>query len=151
MSNQTPGGNADMKNWQKEALFVLDKQAEDDRILCREDDKDHSLRAEHDQFVKQWGFSYNDIWDLDDAIAMFILPRLAYFRENSCTVPMVTPPGGGEPEGMDDLEWCRILDMICDGLHLYLEKGFQFFTEEEEKLWKEAKQALFDYFEVLWN
>lgn len=76
-----------MERWQEEAKFVLKALEEDDRVLFRDDDSEHTQHKEHDAFVREWGFSYNDIWDLDKAMAMFLLPRMAYFRANCMGIP----------------------------------------------------------------
>ena len=141
-----------MDNWKKEAEFVLARSAENDEQLFTGDDGEAIPRDEHDEFVNKWGFSYNDIWDLDKAIVMFILPRIAYFREHCTTYPAkVTKDGSpvlNEEEAVE--KWHQILDAICEGLHCYLETDFKKSEEKQEK-WKTAKSYLFDYFEALWN
>lgn len=150
-----------MERWQEKAKFVLKALEEDDRVLFRDDDSEHTQHKEHDAFVREWGFSYNDIWNLDKAMAMFLLPRMAYFRANCMGIPSKLSGGGStavriipEDEDEDDeamREWYRILDTICDGCHLYLEKEPNDFTEEEAALWQQTKQYLFDYWEAFWN
>ena len=48
-------------------------------------------------------------------------------------------------------EWNHILETMCDGLHLYIEKDHTEFTDEENELWQTTKQYFFDYFERLWD
>lgn len=55
-------------------------------ILFSEDDSEHTKRKERDEFVAKLRFSYDDMWDLDKAIPMFIVPRIAYFRTNNIDV-----------------------------------------------------------------
>ena len=144
-----------MENWKKEAEYVSARLAEDDKILFTGDDGEPLPRNKHDEFVKRWGFSYNDIWDLDKAIVMFILPRMAYYREHCTGYPTciaeVAEDGFtvlSEKEAAEN--WNHILDAICEGLHCYLEKDFGESEEKREK-WNLAKKYLFDYFEAFWN
>lgn len=144
-----------MERWKKEAEFVLEAMKKDEEILFSEDDGEHTKRKERDEFVAKWGFSYDDMWDLDKAIAMFIVPRIAYFRTNNIGVPGIfieTAEDGHTPLNEEESiqKWNAILETICDGFHLYLEKDHMGFTEEEKKLWFNAKKYLFDYFEYLW-
>lgn len=78
-----------MERWEKEAKFVLELLKKDDELMFGEDDAEHTERQKHDEFVKEWGFSYNDMLDLDNSIAMFILPRIAYFLKNNIGIPSV--------------------------------------------------------------
>lgn len=145
-----------MDSWENEAKFVLKERRKDNKVLFRDDDENHTLRKENNKFVRKWGFSYNDMWDLDAEIARFILPRLAYFRAHNDSFPGIfVKETDDEEENRKQSEaaeqkWDRILETICDGLHLYLEKGFQWFNKEEEERWATAKQYLFEYFEYLW-
>lgn len=141
-----------MNNWEKEALFVLELQQEDDRVLFR--DCDPTAREEHDKFVDKYGFSYNDIWDLDRQIAMFILPRLAYFREKANGIPDVMETDADVQAADQDValqKWDDVMKTICDGLHLYLENNSDPLSESEKALWVKAKQYLFEYFEWFWD
>jgi hypothetical protein len=144
-----------MERWEKEAKFVLDLLKKDDELMFSEDDAEHTKRKKHDEFVKEWGFSYNDMFDLDNSIAMFILPRIAYFLKNNIGIPSVltkiADDGTIENEEQARQQWNGILETICDGLHLYLAKSFGDFTDEEKELWNNAKKYLFEYFECLWN
>ncbi len=145
-----------MENWEKEALFVLEMVKNEEEFMFSEDDAEHSKRKEHDAFVEKWGFSYNDVFDLDKSIAMFMLPRIAYFRAHNNGIPncfiKVAEDGQtivNEAEAIK--EWNDILETICDGLHLYIEKGTSDFTEADKEMWKKAKSYIFEYFESLWN
>lgn len=143
-----------MSNWQEEAKFVLQKIAEENEEMFSNDNSEHSQRKKDDEFVSEWGFSYHDYLDLDKAIVMYILPRLAYFRENVSSYPdSVKIADNGvtvlnEERAMEN--WKRILDNICVGLHCYLEEDFDKSAEKQEK-WKIAKKYLFDYFEHFWE
>ena len=79
-----------MERWEKEAEFVLELMKKDEELMFSDDDTDHTQRIKHDEFVNKWGFSYNDMLDLDNSIAMFILPRIAYFFKKQHRHPQCT-------------------------------------------------------------
>lgn len=140
-----------MEQWQREAEFVMNARAEDEAQMLSDDDRHRTRQKAHDAFHLKWGFSELDIPDLDQAIAMFILPRLSYFRDKTDSIPNKMLESGSEAdEAAAFQEWQRILDTICAGLHLYIEKYPNQFSKEEQALWNQAKQYLFDYFEHLW-
>lgn len=146
-----------MERWKEEALFALDYLKKDEEVLFRDDDSEHTLRKQRDEFVKQWGFSTDEMWDLDAAIAAFILPRIAYYAENHETCPGVLCEFGNknssEVTNSDSAakKWKEILETIRDGFHLYLSKDILSYTEEDKLLWKKAKGYFFEYFEYLWE
>ena len=45
----------------------------------------------------------------------------------------------------------QILDTMCDGLHLYIEKDHTDFSDSEKELWQTTKRYFFEYFEHLWD
>lgn len=143
-----------MERWEADARFVQEKQQSETEFMFREDDTNHTERKKHDEFVREWGFSTFDILDLDQAIAMFILPRLRYYITKTDSIPnelLKTNKAGNilnETEAFQ--KWKQILHAICDGLHLYISKYNTGFSEEEQTLWKTAKKYLFEYFEHLW-
>ena len=140
-----------MEQWETEAQFVhsVMKNAEDG--MFSEDGNSQDKRKRHEEFQNKWGFSDYEIIDLDQAIAMFILPRLAYFITQKDSIPnrlAEDNPALCEKELIQ--EWNRILQTICDGLHLYIEKYPTQFSYEENEKWFIAKKYLFEYFEHLW-
>lgn len=144
-----------MDSWRNEARFVLKALQDDEEVLFRGDDEQHTLRAKRDKSVEKWGFSYGDMWDLDKAIAMFILPRLAYYCKHNRGVPCILEKIDDDgnvlnAEGAEQ-EWNHILETMYDGLHLYIEKDHMDFTDEDKVLWLTTKQYFFDYFEHLWD
>lgn len=140
-----------MERWETEANFVFSvmKNTEDDVLSA--DDNLQSERKKHEDFQHKWSFSDLDVTDLDQAIAMFILPRLAYFISQKDSIPTKLAednPALCEKELIQ--EWNRILQTICDGLHLYIEKYPAQFSYVESEKWFIAKKYLFEYFEHLW-
>ncbi len=139
-----------MDTWKDEAKYVLSIRQKDYEGLFRDDDNEHSGRIKHDRFVDTWGFSYNDMWDLGREIALFILPRLAYFRDHKGSVPGILVQDDDRIEEAKQ-KWDDILGTICDGLHLFIEKNGDDLSENEQALWHKAKLYLFNYFEWLWE
>ena len=140
-----------MEHWQSEAEFVLAARKNETEYMFSEDDTAHSKRKKHDEFHETWGFSDYEILDLDQAIAMFILPRLAYFHTRTDSIPSNLLQNNSElQEDAAFQEWLKILQTICEGLHLYIEKYQTEFSPAEQALWRKAKQYLFDYFEHFW-
>lgn len=145
-----------MADWREEAKFVLEALKNDYDMMFSNDNSEHSERRRHDEFVAEWGFSYYDMWDLDKAIAMFVLPRIAYYRSHSNGHPGVLDQLADDGctvlnEEEAEQTWSHILETICAGFHLYLEKDHLEFSKEEKELWITAKRYLFDYFEQLWD
>lgn len=143
-----------MDRWQREAEFVQKLKNEDEKICFGEDCEPEEC-VRRDDFVRKWGFSYMDRFDLDKEIAMFMLPRIAYFRDECQGYPSCLSDKDEDGNIIDDgagkQKWHDILTTICDGLHIYLEKMQYSFTEEEEQLWQRAKKYLLEYFELLWS
>ena len=141
-----------MESWEKEAKFVLDVNRKDNELFSI----DHVKQNKSEEFASEWGFSYDEIWDLDKTIAMFLLPRIAYFRFKNDTVPnqlIKYDEDGYTPLNEKEVvkHWNDILETICDGLHLYIEKDSNSFSEKEKELWNNAKKYLSGYFECLWS
>ena len=140
-----------MEHWQSEAEFVLAARNNEAEYMFSEDDTEHSKRNKHDEFLEKWGFSDYDILDLDQAIAMFILPRLAYFRTRTDSIPNNLLKNNSElQEDAAFQKWRQILQTICEGLHMYIEKHPTEFSSDEQELWWKEKKYLFVYFEHLW-
>ena len=140
-----------MEQWQSEAEFVLAARKNEAEYIFSEDDTEHSKRKKHDEFQETWGFSDYEILDLNQAIAMFILPRLAYFRTRTDSIPnnlLKNNPNLQEDAAFQ--AWQKILQTICEGLHMFIEKYPTEFSAYEQELWQKAKKYLFDYFEHLW-
>ncbi len=125
-------------DWQEEARF------------CRElRELEAEERAKSADFEKEWGFNNYDVLDLDREIAMYILPRLAYFAAETDTVPNVLAKTFADEDKAVE-EWHRILETICEGLHMYLKKGYRHFTSGENEIWHQSIMYLTLYFGHLW-
>lgn len=92
-----------------------------------------SRRKKMKKFKRKYGFEYSDIWNLDQTLVGFLLPRIAFFAENHT----------GFPCDLDDLDesgrikdrekvaekYQEKLDTIVEGLYLYYSKTI--LNEEE--------------------
>ena len=105
------------------------------------------------KFKRKYGFEYSDIWNLDQTLVGFLLPRIAFFAENHT----------GFPCDLDDLDesgrikdrekvaekYQEKLDTIVEGLYLYYSKTI--LNEEEQETWENAKKYLAETFESWWD
>lgn len=93
--------------------------------MLSEDDTAHSKRKKHDEFFAKWGFSDYEISDLDQAIVMFILPSLAYFRIRTDSIPSNLLQNNSElQENASFQEWQKIqVNLACFQLY---QKGLDF-------------------------
>ena len=91
---------------------------------------------------KKIGFRYEEIWNLDHTVAVYILPRLVYFRDNHC----------GYPYRCDsEQQYNEILDKIIDGFYLKVTKDSLYWTDSEKELWETAKKLFAECFDTLWD
>jgi len=95
-----------------------------------------------DDFEKEHGFRYEDAWNLDHAIATFILPRLVQLRDTT----------HGYPVGLTNKEeWLKTLDQIIFGFYIYVTKDLIFWDDEDNKIWFRAKALFCKHFSGLWD
>lgn len=111
--------------------------------ISKIDDRYEKARA----FKKKWGFHYEDTWNLDDTLATFLYPRLAFLRDNHYGHPTFE---NLEPKDWDN-EWIRILDTMTRGFYLYSKKEDYEWTDDETKLWEETKKLFIQYYSTLWD
>lgn len=91
---------------------------------------------------KKYGFASYEIWNLDNEIICFILPRLKFFRDHHC----------GFPDGMTKEEYHAILDKIIEGMQLYLKHSFDVKVEDEDKKKiNEAMKLFIEWLPNLWD
>ena len=148
-----------MAEWEQEALFAKSKKF---TWKPGDFDSEEEYRAEmqkRKEFEQQWGFSYVDTWNLEGELAVWLLPRIAYFRENSHGYPLKFAKFGedghtiiNEDEAVR--QWDDSLKAISEGLHAYIEGEFYEETPEceaEKEKWATAKKLLLEYYEDLWD
>lgn len=99
-----------------------------------------------DKFEEKHGFRYEDCWNLEASIALFILPRLVQLRDTTHGYPSEF---AGEVNGME--KWEKILNEMIYGFYLYVTKDRFDWTDEDKQIWFRAKCWLCRYFCDLWD
>ena len=106
------------------------------------------------KFEKKHGFRYEDVWNLDNAIACFILPRLVQLRDIHHGVPHSFVKGNAfEERSIEeaDKKWTETLDKIIYGFYLYITKELYEMNKEEKELFNEAISLFKEVFTSLWD
>ncbi len=139
--------------WKKEAKFV--KKCRKAYHCCEIDRKEQKKRK---KFLKNYGFSYSETWNLDTEISLYLLPRIAFLREHAhgipgCLCAIDEQTGEVTNEKDSEKQWNDILKTIVKGLHYYLDEMVfsEEMTEKKKKVWKQAKTYLAEYYEALWD
>lgn len=137
-----------MRDWEFYAQYVKDNP-----VYNPIADKDNNCNEEKlIDFYKTYGFYQSDTWNLDYALAEFLLPRRAYLRDNHDSVPhKICERASVIDIDFMDIIWTEILDRICEGLYVYLVTFAETRSDKAKLIWEEAKQLLFEYWENLWN
>lgn len=99
-----------------------------------------------DKFEEKHGFRYEDCWNLETSIALFILPRLVHLRDTTHGYP---GEFAGEADGME--KWEKILNEMIYGFYIYVTKDPMNWSDEDKKNWFRAKCWLCRYFCDLWD
>ena len=145
-----------MKKDYKYYVELCNKQ-DYERIFPNKEEMDKSKN-----FYKENGFHYEDIWNLDRTIIKFILPRLAYFRDNHDSVPqpifeMMKMALSDEQinSGKYDKEaedcWCEKITEILNGFEAYLVRDEFEWTQEDKVAIEKAWNNFRKYFKYFWN
>lgn len=81
-----------------------------------------------------------ELWNLDNTIAIFVLPRLKAFKKVS----------NGYPESADSFEgWLQILDKMIAAFEL-LAEDVSILEKDKQSIIKEGLQLFVDYYQALW-
>ena len=86
------------------------------------------------------GWDDSDTWNLDVAIAKFILPRLKRFKEMN----------GVYPPNLTEKEWDTGLDMMIDAFEIASSENWYFMTNEESGQFKLGFEVFNKYYIYLW-
>lgn len=116
------------------------------------EDKNYQISQD---FYKENGFYFEEIWNLDIEICRFLAPRLAFLRDNHTGFP-------GQLCKFDDNfnvinkeeareKWNKILDTMVDGFYLYMSKEEFDLTIDEKKTINKALKYFKKYFTALWD
>ena len=90
------------------------------------------------------GFTDEEIWNLDNTIAKWLLPRLKYLKENTCGYP---------PDLKTFEEWQDILQKMINAFELYNSDSNKFDLKQlktEQEIIEEGIHLFGKYFGYLW-
>jgi len=150
--------------WKKYAYKVKDLTSYN---ITKDPEQSKKRRKKAKKFYKKWGFRFEDTWDLDYVLAMYMLPRIAYLRDNHAGYPgelaVLDDNGQVLLDGND--KWLEILDKIILALdHIIDEYGDDnklpywikgSFDREKLEQWdeeiNEGLELLGKYFRSLWD
>lgn len=96
-------------------------------------------------FRLRHGFSREDCWDLDDAAARFLAPRLRHMAENNCGYPSAFKDETG-----DEL-WTAILFKMADGFERMTAPDWDSFSKDEMEYADECLDLFREFFFDLWD
>lgn len=105
-------------------------------------DKDMKKDKRQKKWKKQRkarGFDDTELWNLENTIAKFILPRLQRFKSVSSTYP-----GGMTPE-----EWDAKLDKMITAFSLIYDDNYSIDADREAEI-EEGLKLFGKYFRALW-
>jgi hypothetical protein len=98
------------------------------------------------------GYSDDEVWDLDNAILRFTLPRLKALRKITQSYPCTFEEGNTE-EGWD--RWKVMLDKMIHAIELKLKDEYWYVesaTVDKDTAKVEEGMSLFhEYFDALWD
>lgn len=147
------------KNWKYYAEKVKKSQPYN---IQKDPEQKKKRKRKAQKFYKKYGFRYEECWNLDHTLAVYILPRLAYLRDNSISYPgnLATYNEFGEliAEGYEVWQNC-LNKMILAFEHIIdedLGNEPSFINNKEvwEK-WNKEKEEGFKlfgrYFQALWD
>lgn len=123
--------------------------------ICKEKGYSKKRVKKADKFEKKHGFRYEDVWNLDNTIACFILPRLVQLRDVHCGVPnyFIEQVGDSTDDTVikkADKKWTKALNKMIYAFYLYITTDFNT-TEEEKQAIKEGFELFNTHFSALWD
>ena len=95
---------------------------------------------EYREIQKETGVSPDETWNLDETIAMFVLPRLKMFRNDTIGYPC-------ELKSIE--EWHGILDRMIDSFGLMCEQKTSYEEDEQSRI-EEGLDLFRKWFHALW-
>ena len=97
------------------------------------------------------GFFPCDCWNLDHELALWLLPRLKYFKKSTCAHPFSLDDGKTEATEED---WQAVLTEMIDGFELKIKEWEPEVTENYQESQKKITRAftlLGQYGQSLWD
>ena len=115
-------------------------------------DKNYQISQD---FYKENGFYFEEIWNLDIEICRFLAPRLTFLKDNHTGFPGQLCKFDDNFNVINEEEarekWNKILDTMVDGFYLYMSKDEFDLTIDEKKTINKALKYFKKYFTALWD
>lgn len=151
-----------MKSWKHYAKWIKDKHPSYtlNNDLKSSDIKLKKRSKKAKKFAKKWGFRYEQSWGLDVEIAKFVLPRLAYLRDNHCGYPADLMPHDEfgnrlNSEDNGDEKWTNILNDMCIAFELIIKDEYEHIDmpeyEEHQKIIEKGINLFAKFYRNLWD
>jgi len=86
------------------------------------------------------GFAYEEVWDLSDHIAEYVLPRIKHLRAHGVSHPM----------DMTSDEWHEILDKIIWSLDMYISERYSIHQCDSDR-YREGLRLFGEHWLNLWD
>lgn len=149
-----------MKSWKHYAKWVKNKHP---FYTLNKDLKSPDVKLKENaqnarKFAKKWGFRYEQTWELDAEIAKFVLPRLAYLRDNHCGYPADLVPHDElgnrlNSEDNGDEKWTNILNDMCVAFELIIKDEYKDMAEyeEQQKIIEKGINLFAKFYRNLWD
>lgn len=125
------------------------------KLTCRLE-KDDKRYNEFKKFKKKYHFRIEETWNLSYEMVLWLLPRLAYFRDNHCGIPSrlceYDASGNLLNEEKAVKKWRRIINLMLRGFEVYINTCFDYeIADSDRKKIDIAFRYLKEYFDDLWD
>lgn len=100
-------------------------------------------KAKYKKQRKERGFDDTELWNLDETMAAFMLPRLKRFKKITHSYPPDLTPE----------QWDKKLDKMIEAFELICDSKWETIQElrKEEKIIKKGLKVFFKYYRDLWD
>jgi hypothetical protein len=121
---------------------------------CNPNDPERKEKMLKDYEEKGW--TERDVWSLDHTLAVWILPRLTYFRDcaSGCPGGFAKTDGNGKSTKRQFAagckKWRRVLDEMVDGFTIIASDRYFLTKSEDEKKIEKALDNFREYYRCLW-
>lgn len=125
------------------------------RMTCRIEKNDKRY-DEFKKFKKKYKFRIEETWNLNYEMILWLLPRLAYFRDNHCGIPSSLCEYDASGNFINEQEavkkWRKILNLMLRGFEVYVNTCFDLEIEDSDRKKIDiAFRYLKEYFDDLWD
>ena len=108
------------------------------------------------KFKKKHGFRYEEVWNLDNSIACYILPRLVQLRDVHYGFPnsMLEKPQDCADKELNkkaNKKWNKILNKMIYAFYLYIVRDEYELSNEEKEIQEEGFKLFYEMYPALWD